>query len=191
MELENHETKQGNIALREENNRLLKVIKQLQDDNLELSKMRSHILSTLGTTETVVSPVSNFAKAAVATRSENKPMNRNKSDLSSKFPVLPAKKISNQCSLAFSGGDKKRVHNPGLTPERKAAIQPEVNSDGKYFFAITKDRLCPREFEDFLQNIKKYRTKEIDKVEAIENAKKLFGDENDDLFNMFKQLMIA
>ena len=65
IELENQEMKQGNIGLREENNRLLKVIKQLQDDNLELSKMRSSILSTLGTAEAMGAPASNFSQAAL------------------------------------------------------------------------------------------------------------------------------
>lgn len=55
---------------------------------------------------------------------------------------------------------------------------------------IVKDRLCPREFLEFVENLKQFQKKEIKKEEALENAKNIFGDENEDLYNTFKDMLI-
>jgi hypothetical protein len=86
----------------------------------------------------------------------------------------------------------KETRTPTVAASKRPA-PPPVNDgcSGKHFFAIVKDRLCPREFGDFLENMKKCQEKTISKKEALEHARALFGDLNEDLYLTFAKLLMG
>lgn len=60
---------------------------------------------------------------------------------------------------------------------------------GKEFFIFAKQRLNPNDFKEFMQTMKRFNSKEIDREQAIENAKIIFGVENEDLLILFSQVI--
>lgn len=61
--------------------------------------------------------------------------------------------------------------------------------DGKVFFKNVKARLTEDAFNEFLLNIKRLNGKVQTKAQTLINVAKLFGKENDDLYQNFETII--
>ncbi len=61
--------------------------------------------------------------------------------------------------------------------------------DGKVFFKNVKARLSEEAFNEFLLNIKRLNGKVQTKSQTLINVAKLFGKENDDLYQNFETII--
>jgi hypothetical protein len=61
--------------------------------------------------------------------------------------------------------------------------------DGKAFFKNVRNRLEPKEFHDFLLNIKDYNNKTQSKAETLRKVSGILGDGNRDLYKSFEEIL--
>ena len=176
---ENNESIKENKEISEENEQLKKANKALEEENKELNKMRSMILTTLGTTidaTTCTGAAISFDSGGIASSPQ----------LFTKFgkEVLKHSSKQNPASL-------KQKQQPCSSNTSSSLSTSKEGPDGKYFFALIKERLPSDKFDAFIQNLKRYKNKEATKAESIIRAKEIFGEENMDLFQSFQQLMLS
>ena len=62
--------------------------------------------------------------------------------------------------------------------------------DGKIFFKNVKARLSEESFNEFLLNIKRLNGKVQSKSQTLVNVAKLFGKDNDDLYQNFEVIIL-
>ncbi len=82
--------------------------------------------------------------------------------------------------------------SPKTTTERPASGGGKFDSagkDGKQFFRVVRTRLPFESFNAFLTIIKKLNAHEYSRETAVEEAKKIFGTENQDLLGDFQSLI--
>jgi hypothetical protein len=107
--------------------------------------------------------------------------------LSPKTTTVSAPIERNNSNGSSSGG--------GLVPQSVASAPPPSSSfdsngkDGKQFFRIVRTRLPFESFTNFLNIIKKLNAHEHTRESALEEAKKIFGSENQDLLGDFQSLI--
>lgn len=72
-----------------------------------------------------------------------------------------------------------------IQPSSTPTAKPPSAIDGKVFFKNVKARLTEANFNEFLMNIKRLNGKIQTKHQTLINVAKLFGKENEDLFQNF------
>ena len=76
-----------------------------------------------------------------------------------------------------------------VAPQPVASSFDSNGKDGKQFFRIVRTRLPFESFTNFLNIIKKLNAHEHTRESALEEAKKIFGTENQDLLGDFQSLI--
>ena len=90
----------------------------------------------------------------------------------------------------FGGGDNLSHSNDNSTLSYN--IGKSSKSDVKNYLKIVKSRVDSATFKEFIQNIKLLTSKDYSKLNrniVIEKVRMLFGEENNDLFNQFENII--
>merc|ERR1712217_231750 len=94
-------------------------------------------------------------------------------------------------SMRTYGGERTPVtaaepfaRQPGLSPER-----PVAPIDGKSFFRQARGKLTHEQFNNFLASIKRLNNQQQSREDTLNEARGLFGLENQDLYVDFENLL--
>merc|ERR1740138_665216 len=91
-----------------------------------------------------------------------------------------------------AGGQMGGVQTPmmsagGMPTQPVGTASPQV--DGKAFFRQARGKLQHESFNQFLASIKRLNNQEQTREETLAEARRLFGAENNDLYNDFENLL--
>lgn len=197
LECELMESHQRSQQLAEENKELFKTVSQLKKQILRLEELKKKVMSSLTDEESqsqddttaVVYMSDDYLRSAVPITSNLDAQTRNS---------MPTH-ISMQNSFSSSPGAGPSGGSPSMritSPDRGAqeggrATSPSGSSqvDGRMFFRTARRRLSYEAFNAFLSNIKRLNNHQQTRDETLEEAKKIFGPEHDDLYRDFVLLL--
>lgn len=119
--------------------------------------------------------------------------------LSLKVPITYKRKVNH---AAHNSLNKSFTRSSSISERNLKSNKAALNSsfevdklksapDGKFFFTLIKDRLSPKQFKEFIDQVKKFYKKEITKIELVEYAESLFGEENKDLLEGFQVMLFT
>lgn len=71
-----------------------------------------------------------------------------------------------------------------------SSVGPSKQLEGREFFKMAKNRLSQKQFSLFLNCIKNLNQRQQTKEETIAIAREIFGNENQDLFSAFQNILV-
>jgi hypothetical protein len=95
--------------------------------------------------------------------------------------AVASMQMSPKTATASNGGEQQRQASGGKFDS--------AGKDGKQFFRVVRTRLPFEAFNAFLTIIKKLNAHEYTRETAVEEAKKIFGNDNQDLLGDFQALI--
>jgi len=95
----------------------------------------------------------------------------------------PAKGPTNDASSK----SKRNAEQKDVIEESATPTSPQI--DGKAFFRAARGKLSYENFNAFLANIKRLNNHQQTRDQTLDEAKKLFGPDNQDLYSDFQMLL--
>jgi hypothetical protein len=193
LEVEIIETHQRAQQLSEENKTLLSTVRQLRKQIEKLDRLKKTFMETMenyntdplsSNMDTSMDPplyvTDDYLRGAT-------PLTVQETDgIRSATPAPRAASFA-PSSTPVPGASPYLSTPAGAAAPTSAPTSPQI--DGKAFFRAARGKLSYENFNAFLANIKRLNNHQQTRDQTLDDAKKLFGPENQDLYSDFQMLL--
>jgi hypothetical protein len=190
LEVEIIETHQRAQQLSEENKTLLSTVRQLRKQIEKLDRLKKTFMETMETYNT--EPMGGSGSGGWATADADASLFVNDDYLRGATPLTMADVEGRTGTPAAQRPAYPTSPAYGQTPAGAANTGSAPGSpqiDGKAFFRAARGKLSYENFNAFLANIKRLNNHQQTREQTLDEAKKLFGPDNSDLYTDFQTLL--
>jgi len=207
LECELLESHQRSQQLAEENKELFKTVSQLKKQIFRLEDLKKKVMSSLNDeeqagqddTSAAVYMSDDYLRSAVpitaTMNSQARSTNFNQSFQAQPNPGQNSVNHNNNSqsnsfiNAPLSPTGQQNASQDQFLNNNRSTSPTHGSVDGRMFFRSARARLSYEAFNAFLANIKRLNNHQQTRDETLEEAKKIFGGENEDLYRDFVQLL--